>query len=232
MLRRICLSICCSAPALPAMADCRLALALALDVSRSVDGADYVIQTEGLAAALEDAQVKAAILSPEGTVALAVYFWSGENHQDVIVPWVEINGEDTLAGVAAKVRRAVRSEDRLPTALGWALVFGHELMAEAPDCARRVLDVSGDGRNNVGISARTAFGRVDYGDIIVNALAIGEHEVGIVDYYRTEVIRGLGSFVEVARTQADFPAAIRRKLLRELTGPVMGRLLPETDGRG
>jgi len=37
------------------------------------------------------------------------------------------------------------------------------------------------------------------------------------------VIRGQGAFVEVARTQDDFPRAIRRKLEKELTEQLIGR---------
>lgn len=218
--------------ALPAAADCRLALALAVDVSRSVDAADYLIQTEGLALALEDAAVQAAIFSPEGEVALAVYYWSGERHQQIVVPWVLLSGPDDLATAVSGVRTAERPARLLPTALGYALIFGAEVMAEAPPCARRVLDVAGDGRNNEGISARTAYARTDFGDIIVNGLAIGEHEADVTDYYRTEVIRGIGAFVEVAKTQQDYPRAIRRKLLRELNGPEIGGLSAATQPRG
>ena len=46
-----------------AQADCRQALALGLDVSGSVDAQDYALQMQGLAAALEHPQVRAALLS-------------------------------------------------------------------------------------------------------------------------------------------------------------------------
>jgi Protein of unknown function (DUF1194) len=205
-----------------AAAECRLALALAVDVSRSVDAADYVIQTEGLAAALEDEAVQAAILSPDGQVALTVYYWSGKSHQQIVVPWALIATPEALAAVAAEVRAMPRPKVNLATALGWSLVFAEGLMAEAPPCTRRVLDVAGDGRNNEGISVRTAYRRVEFGDIVVNALAIGEHEMGVADYYRDEVIRGPGAFVEAAPRMTDYPRAIRRKLLRELQGPIIG----------
>lgn len=210
--------------AAPASADCRLALALAVDVSRSVDAADYAVQTEGLASALADPSVTAAILSPEGSVALAVYYWSGSNHQEIVVPWAVIETSAELAVVVAEVRGKRRPDLNLPTALGWALVYGHELLDQAPNCARRVLDVAGDGQNNDGIPVASAYRRVDFGDVVVNGLAIGAHESGIATYYRDEVIRGPGAFVEFAPTQADYPQAIRRKLLRELRGPMLGGL--------
>lgn len=57
----------------------------------------------------------------------------------------------------------------------------------------------------------------------MNGLPIGGHEADIAIYYRTRVIHGQGAFVEIARTQDDFPRAIRRKLERELTEQLLGR---------
>lgn len=205
-----------------ALAECRLALALAVDVSRSIDAVDYVIQTEGMAAALEDPEVRAAIFSPEGEVALAVYYWSGPGHQEIVQDWVVLDGPEALDRVIWAVRGMKRPEVRLPTALGEALVFGAGLMDAAPPCARRVLDVAGDGRNNVGISVRTAYARADFAGVVVNALAVGEHEQDVARYFRDEVIQGPGAFVELAPRQVDYPPAIKRKLLRELEGPQIG----------
>jgi hypothetical protein len=216
--------------ALPAGAECRLALALAVDVSRSIDAADFVIQTEGLADALADRQVQAAIFRPEGKVALAIYQWSGVSHQEVIQPWVLLEAPQTLDGVIWAVRRAGRPERRQATALGEALRFGAGLMAEAPPCARHVIDVAGDGRNNEGLSVASVYDRVDFAGITVNALAIGEHEQDVARYFRDEVIRGPGAFVEVAPQQVDYPPAIRRKLLRELEGPQIGMAAPAGAG--
>lgn len=207
-----------------ASSECRLALALAVDVSRSIDAVDYAIQTEGMVDALNDAEVRRAILSAEGEVALAVYFWSGQGHQDMVQDWVILDGPEALDRVIWTLRSAARPEGRLPTALGEALVFGKGVMDAAPPCDRRVLDVAGDGRNNVGISVRTAYGRVDFGDVVVNALAVGEHELDLARYFQDEVIRGPGAFVELAPRQVDYPAAIQRKLLRELEGPKMGEM--------
>ena len=61
-----------------APAECRQALALGLDVSGSVDAGEYALQLGGLAAALESADVRAALLDiPELPVHLTVFEWSG-----------------------------------------------------------------------------------------------------------------------------------------------------------
>lgn len=221
MLRLVLLALCLVTPA---GADCRLALALAVDVSRSIDAQDYMIQTDGLAGALSDPDVRAAIFGPDGDVALAIYYWSGRGYQDLIQPWVILDSPEALDAAIWEIRRTPRPRAPLATALGDALSYGLDLMSDAPDCDRRVIDVAGDGRNNDGISVARTYEREDFTGITVNGLAVGEHEADIVEYFVDELIRGPGAFVEVAPRQTDYPAAIQRKLLRELEGPMIGAL--------
>jgi hypothetical protein len=226
-MRHLALLLICLAA--PAAAECRLALALAVDISRSIDTQDYLIQTEGLAAALADAEIRKAIFGPEGEVALAIYFWSGDSYQTLVQPWVILDGPEALDRAIWLVRLTPRPKAPLGTALGDALRYGVELMAKAPDCGRKVIDVAGDGRNNEGVSVARIYEREDFTDITVNGLAVGEHEHDLVRYFQEELIRGPGAFVEVAPHQTDYPDAIRRKLLRELQGPMIGGLgLPDS----
>jgi hypothetical protein len=106
--------------AAPARSDCRLALALAVDISRSIDSQDYKIQTEGLALALEDPEVRRAIFAPEGEVTLAIYYWSGRGYQDLVQPWVRLDSPKALDTVIWTVRRTPRPLARLATALNSA----------------------------------------------------------------------------------------------------------------
>ena len=224
-LRLACTVLCLSLSLCPpAAADCRLALALAVDVSRSIDSQDYVIQTDGLAGALQDKDVRAAIFGPDGKVALAIYYWSGRGYQDLVQPWVILDSPQALDAAIWQVRRTPRPAAPLATALGDALSYGLDLMSDAPDCDRLVIDVAGDGRNNDGISVARTYERQDFTGITINGLAVGAHEADILDYYAREVIRGPGAFVELAPRQADYPQALRRKLLRELRGPMIGGL--------
>lgn len=217
ILPMLCLALCLP---VPATAGCRIALALAMDVSRSVDGRDYRVQTGGLAAALDDPAVRRAFLSGDEPVALAIYEWSGVDNQAVIEDWALIGGPADLDALAGRLRALVRPEDRHLTALGTALSFGRDLLRRAPDCRRLVLDMAGDGQNNEGPPPARSYAREDWTGITVNGLAIGEHESQLPQYFARNLLHGPGAFVEVAPRQSDFPATIRRKLIRELTDQV------------
>lgn len=208
---------------LPQQAEaCRLALALALDVSSSVDARDYALQAEGLATALEDTDVVEAIFHPSGPVALAVYEWSGREQQVMVQDWVMIETPADLAALTATIRANPRSHNQFPTALGYALSFGALLLARAPACDARTLDVSGDGMANEGYAPVLAFRNFDFDGITVNGLVVGgSTKPELVAYYLSHVIHGEGAFVEVAEDYDDYGRAMRRKLLRELEPPIL-----------
>lgn len=201
----------------PARAECRLALVLAFDVSRSISSAEYALQREGLLAALADPAIRDAFLGSPHHVALAIFEWSSRKHQRMALGWTEIRTAADLDAVATQLAAHQRSTKGSLTALGRAVEFGRDLMQTAPDCVEQVLDVSGDGRNNDGIDPTAAYATRSFGALRVNGLAIRTYDRDVADYFRKRVIRGPGAFVEVAEGQKDFPRAIRRKLLRELS---------------
>lgn len=201
----------------PAAGQCRLALSLGLDVSSSVDAREYRLQTAGLAAALVAPEVVAAFLAVPGQpVMLQIFEWSGWQQQMVRQDWVTIAGEGDLVEVAARIAAQQRSFDQLPTALGFALAFGGRALAERGDCARRTLDVSGDGTNNDGISPEMARRDPVLAGVTVNGLVVGATAATLARYYQRFVIQGPGAFVESAERYEDFERAMRRKLQREL----------------
>jgi Protein of unknown function (DUF1194) len=212
------------AAAAPAEAGCRLALAIGLDVSGSVDRAEKVLLMEGMAAALLSPSVQAAMLDmPESPVRIAVYEWSGARSQRVLVPWVDVTGPEVIGGIAEALR--ARTEFLMPneTALGVAAGFGLDMLGEQGTCARHVLDIAGDGPNNLGPEPSDVLPQIVPG-VTVNALAIGggEPQKGVsaaaelADYYARNLIRGPDAFVEIALDFADFRRAMEKKLLREI----------------
>ncbi len=211
--------------ALPARAGCRLALALGLDVSGSVDDAEYRLQLDGLAAALLRPEVSDALLAfPEAPVRLYVFEWAGRGQQRRVLDWAEIGSADDIARIAQILRGTGRIAMDPSTALGEAILTGAAALSQQGACWHRTLDLSGDGKSNTGPRPRD----VAAPGITVNGLVIGSDaraagdprsaETGALQgYYANEVIRGPGAFTEVAQGFADFEAAMARKLLRELT---------------
>lgn len=218
------LGVALGAALIPAGAEaaCRLALLLALDVSSSVDEAEYLLQRDGLAAALMSADVQGAILQGGGSVAIAAYEWSGRRQSAVIQDWALMSTADDIAAVAARLRLAERSYQRFPTALGYALGFGATMMEAAPDCERRVIDVSGDGITNDGFWPQLAYRHYPFGGVTVNALAVLGADPAVVDHYEFEVLHGPGAFIETAQGYEGYEQAMIRKLYREIQDRIVG----------
>jgi len=213
--------------AAPAGADeCRLALALAMDVSSSVDADEDRLQRAGLAAALLAPEVQAAMFGADLPVAIAVFEWSGRYNQKLLVDWTLVGDRAVLVDIAATLARSTRSHDDFPTAMGYALGYGAGLLERAPPCLFRTLDMAGDGINNEGFPPDAAYKEFPFAGVTVNGLVVDggptDGEVDPVEYYRREVVRGPGAFLQVAAGFEDYERAMRRKLEREVASQVMG----------
>lgn len=216
-------------------AACRQALTIGLDVSASVDAKEFGLQVAGLAAALLSPAVRAAILDmPGDPVWLSVYDWSGQHDQRLILPWTAIGTEGQLAAAAEAIAGTSRVMRSPSTGVGAALVHGAGLLAERPDCRVLTIDLTGDGKNNSGAAPeRVELDGIAGAPVTVNALVIGlDHEAswdggepGIAElsaWFRRYVIRGPDAFIVTAIGFDDFARAMERKLVREISGPVIG----------
>lgn len=227
------ITLCLTAPVAAQPAQCRLALALALDVSSSVDAVEYDLQRVGLAAALDADEVRHAILSGgHGGVALAVYEWSGFYQQKTHLDWVMLHRNEDIDAAVRVLARMERSHDDFPTAIGQALGFGATLLSRAPECDRKVIDVSGDGINNYGYGPAAAYRNFPFGDVTVNGLVILGQQPEVLRYYHEQVVRGPNAFVITAQGFDEFRTAMTRKLYREVNDIVLGMAAPEASGDG
>ena len=213
---------------------CRLALALAMDVSGSVDSNEYRLQMNGLATALEDTEVHDAFLALEGVpVALAIYEWSSSRYQRVVQDWTLVDSSLELIALAAKLRAWQREPAPEATGLGAALGYGRDLVDRGPPCWQATLDVSGDGENNDWPTPRDLRRSGELGNLRINGLVIAQSDEGAAKlsaYYQAVVIQGRDAFVEVALGFEDYARAIKRKLLKELATQPLGELSPEGSG--
>ncbi|GHF73529.1 DUF1194 domain-containing protein [Seohaeicola zhoushanensis] len=225
-----------AAPVAAQEAPCRQALALGLDVSGSVDSAEYALQLRGLANALRHPEVVAALLAePSAPVEIAVYVWSGPGYQRLIADWVRITGPADIVALAGQVLAAARHSAPPETALGRTMAFGAALLGQRQGCWKRTLDISGDGKNNAGPRPEAVRATLAGEGITINGLVIGSDarrggdmryvEIGeLAAYFQAYVILGPDAFVETALGYANYEAAMVRKLKRELEGLALSAL--------
>ncbi len=212
----------------PATAACRQALVLALDVSGSVDHAEYRLQLEGLATALVDPEVQSLLLaSPDVPIILSIFEWSGADYQKVILNWTPLSNRATLEQIAGGLLQQQRARASFSTAIGHALNHAITLLDTAPRCFVDTIDISGDGKNNDGPRPKSVMIAAARGNLTVNGLVVGipagpdqemlEQEVAeLTSYYKDEVIYGPDAFIESAHGFQDFGRAMKQKLLREV----------------
>lgn len=223
------------------------ALVVSVDVSGSVDDSRFRLQMEGIAEALEDPAVLAAITGNPGGIYFALVTWADSAR--TAVDWRRIATKADAAATAALVRAQPRVAGNF-TCLGHMMrTVTASVVPRLPVPAERiVVDISGDGIDNC----------IDPDDIrerrealletgaVINGLPIlvpGENDVvGVGAYrapgyglrelpkgtyregtsldawFRENVVGGPGSFLLAARGYGDFSRALRQKFVIEISG--------------
>jgi hypothetical protein len=121
------------------------------------------------------------------------------------------NESGVARGDHARVDAAVRSTD-----LSTALEFSADLLRAAPfTTARAVINICGNGADNVDPGPAAARDSALAAGIVINGLVIGA-KPGVADYYRTHVKGGDGSFVLEVREPEHVAGAVLEKFLRDL----------------
>lgn len=203
-----------------------LALALAIDISGSIDPEEARLQREGYVLAFRDRAVTKAILTgPNGRIAVAYFEWSDSWMQKLLIDWTLLDSEAAIAAFADKLSNSPISIARR-TSISGAIRYAVGLFGRsAYDADRKVLDISGDGSNNDGMLVTDARTEALKQRIAINGLPIINDrpnpfgfpaEADLDQYYLHCVTGGPHSFVEVARNFDDFPRAVRKKLLQEV----------------
>jgi hypothetical protein len=211
--------------------DVDLALALAIDISGSIDPDEAKLQREGYVLAFHDPVIVKAILGgPNGRITVAYFEWSDSWMQKLLIDWTLLDSEASIAAFARRLEDAPISIARR-TSISGAIRYAIPLFARSPyEAQRKVLDISGDGSNNDGGLVTEIRHEALKERIVINGLPIMNdrpnpfgfpNEADLDRYYLHCVTGGPRSFVEVARNFEDFPRAVRKKLLQEVadTGP-------------
>lgn len=216
--------------ALPVRAETQvdLELVLAVDISLSMDMDEQRLQRDGYVAALRDPQIWAAIKSgPRGRIAVSYVEWAGPAIQLEIAPWTLIDSPEAASQFADKLEATRISRERL-TSISAALSYAGRSLERNPfRGTRQVIDISGDGPNNAGHLVTIVRDELVGKGIIINGLPLllktggpnGAFDIpNLDDYYADCVIGGTGSFSIPVRKKEEFAAAIRQKLLLEISG--------------
>ena len=199
-------------------------LALMVDVSRSMDTWELELQRRGYAEAIASDEVIGAIENSfTGRVAITYVEWAGYGLQRVILPWTLIDNRASAEAAAAQLT-AEFSQSLRRTSISGAIDFARQDMRRNGfEGLRQVIDISGDGPNNDGRPVTASRDETIAAGIVINGLPLmtfdGASPWGIADldvYYQFCVIGGPGAFVVPVTDWAEFPRAVRRKIVLEL----------------
>ena len=206
-----------------------LALVLVSDVSRSIDDGEFKIEKRGYAAAFRDPKILAAIRAgAAGAIAVDYVEFAGENEVQTVVGWTIINDERSATDFISRLSAAPRSfhgRTSISAGIDRALL---DLQSSRLVAERRVVDVCGDGTNNAGRDVGSARDDAVEAGVTINGLAIiNDHPMswtfahvqppgGLDNYYRQNVIGGVGSFVVTVHDFRDFGDAMTHKLASEV----------------
>ncbi len=204
-----------------AVVACEVALVIALDVSRSVDRDEYALMRDGIASAFLDEEVRQLIEWMPGGLMVTVTQWGGEGQQRQAVPWQRIEGKAGIVRFVEAFTAQSRGFWMADTAVSEALIHADGMFNAAADqCRRQVIDVSGDGIANAGTQVAPIARLIGSKGVTINGLVITGASPDPVSFFESQVIGGPFAFVETANSYADYPRAMKRKLLRELTPAV------------
>lgn len=203
-------------------------LVLAVDVSLSMDSYEQKMQLQGYVESFRDPQVLRAVKTgPRKKIAVIFIEWGGVEFQNIKVPWTLIDGEESAGNFADLLGR--RRLTALPlTSISTAAIFSATLFEKnGYSGTRQVIDISGDGPNNQGVMVTFARDAVVEKGITINGLPVmlragqapGFFDLKNLDvYYEDCVIGGPGAFIVPVTDEKNFANAIRRKLIREISG--------------
>ena len=198
-----------------------LNLVLAIDCSFSVDTSEFRLQMQGLGKAFRKAEIYDAIRrGTNGRIAVSVFQWSDERTQVIVVPWMIVDSEEAMTLLADQLETMPRKVPEGGTAISSAMSFATAMLEASPfNADRRIIDISSDGRNNIGISPDRIRNEIVKRGITINALVIINEWPTLDKYFENQVVGGPGNFVIIANDYVAYAEGIYRKLLKEITGP-------------
>jgi hypothetical protein len=201
-------------------------LILAADVSGSVNATRYKTQQDGYIEALGDPRVLNVIRELDPPV-LAITFIAWARGQEAMVPWMRVHDARTMDLFRNRLKGAQRPPIGISTLIANALLFCDGQFEREFTGGRKVIDVSGDGDDNQGISGvRNVRDALVAKGVVINGLPIivkppeyifpPQPAEGLDVYYRRHVVGGEGHVLIESIGFDNFRQAILQKLLLEI----------------
>jgi Ca-activated chloride channel homolog len=195
-----------------------------LDLSGSIEARDAQIQIDGLALAVRSPQIMAAIRSGHHErIGFAVFVWADGNYP-VLSSWRLIaSPKEALAAsqeITERLRAIIGSDALIKlgalTDLSGALDYGGEMLRTAPFAtSRRIVNIIGNGVDNVGEGAPPARDRLVAQGVTINGVSLG-YDRTIYEYFKREVIGGPEAFVLMANEPESLVEVLARKFMIEI----------------
>jgi hypothetical protein len=188
-------------------------LVLLVDASGSIDAREYDLQREAYVGVLRDPGIVALL---QGAQVMIVEF---AEIPQVVVPWTA-DPRAAADAYALHIRRNDWPGPASTTGIARALALALAMLEGRP--GRKVIDISGDGPDNVDWVAAVWSQRDRAREMLIeiNGLAIPTAEEPEIDrYYAENVVNG---FLEVSREHADFERSLRLKMSLEIAGYAEG----------
>ena len=196
-----------------------------LDVSGSINNDELWLERAGTAQAFLDPDVIKAIQSGAlGKVAVSMLDFSSRGFGKTVIDWRIIQDRPSAAAFARTILALPRTPgDR--TSISNALELGAALIHSSDKnifATRKVIDVMGDGANNIGKPMEQTRNLVTRQGVVVNGLPVMDESANgyfpnLDRYYQACVAGGRGAFIMIVRSYRDFAPAMRRKLILEIS---------------
>jgi hypothetical protein len=208
-----------------------------LDFSGSIEPRDARVQIDGMTMAIRSPQIIAAIKNGNhGRIGFAVFVWADGNYP-ILLTWRLIGSAEEATAVAQDVGIALnallgsRTLAKLGalTDLSGAMEYGGEMLRTAPFTTNhRIVNIIGNGIDNVGEGARPARDRVVAQGITINGVALGRDQT-IFNYFKRDVIGGPESFALMADDPEMLVEVLARKFVTEIVFNAAGAKPPFAD---
>ena len=195
--------------------DCPVSIVTGVDVSASISPEELALQVDGISSALQSPAVLSAI-SAQGCARFSVFLWA-DGEPEIVLPWSEVSSEETAAAVGQVLTQSAGQYSKgvgTLTDVSEALTFSWALLNQTPPVGKQVVNLITNGEDNSGEGPQVISIQMKSAGVIINAVLMGP--ANLEQYYRQNVVGGIGSFIMRIDASEDVAAAFRSKFILDL----------------